>query len=573
MQEISKRHWFYVLVVIVTLISQFLYLPTYLLAAATRAGQEITISGLDSLDARDNQGRPLNTSDWTIWDSENINYHWQIADGLEINAGDYAMVNLPAGTTFQQHYKVAITDPNGVVVGTFSGRPGESSGQIIFNDYYSTHTEERYGDLNFTIKGTKNGEEPPITGDDLYILKAGWALDDLNEAGYHTKAQWQILLNSQGDTLNNVMVIDTLDTSNQTLDVDTIRVEYHDSNQPVPKENYTIETDGVTLKLTWHGPLTEAVNILYTTTITDEEYLTAGKDISLKNTASITATKPGDGDGEETNIDQNTENSTSSAQVDLGAKGNANGQVGVTTITGQKSWADADNQDGLRPTQITVELYANAVKIDSQVVTAANDWQYVFNNLPKYQQGQLINYAIKEAQVPAGYQSVISGTNLTNVHVPELITIAGTKTWQDQHDQAGKRPAEIEVKLLADGELITSRKVDATTNWQYQFTGLPKYRAGQLIKYEISETAVPNYQTTVVGYDLVNTLIESSSGKGSATNRSTPTQIHQKTPGQRQKTLPQTGEAIVHFWRTYAVLLLALSATTLLSRAFKRSSK
>ena len=206
MQEISKRHWFYVLVVIVTLISQFLYLPTYLLA----------------------------------------------------------------GTTFQQQYKVAITDPNGVVVGTFSGRPGESSGQIIFNDYYSTHTEERYGDLNFTIKGTKNGEEPPITGDDLYILKAGWALDDLNEAGYHTKAQWQILLNSQGDTLNNVMVIDTLDTSNQTLDVDTIRVEYHDSNQPVPKENYTIETDGVTLKLTWHGPLTEAVNILYTTTITDE---------------------------------------------------------------------------------------------------------------------------------------------------------------------------------------------------------------------------------------------------------------------------------------------------------------
>lgn len=509
MQEISKRHWFYVLVVIVTLISQFLYLPTYLLA----------------------------------------------------------------GTTFQQHYKVAITDPNGVVVGTFSGRPGESSGQIIFNDYYSTHTEERYGDLNFTIKGTKNGEEPPITGDDLYILKAGWALDDLNEAGYHTKAQWQILLNSQGDTLNNVMVIDTLDTSNQTLDVDTIRVEYHDSNQPVPKENYTIETDGVTLKLTWHGPLTEAVNILYTTTITDEEYLTAGKDISLKNTASITATKPGDGDGEETNIDQNTENSTSSAQVDLGAKGNANGQVGVTTITGQKSWADADNQDGLRPTQITVELYANAVKIDSQVVTAANDWRYVFNNLPKYQQGQLINYAIKEAQVPAGYQSVISGTNLTNVHVPELITIAETKTWQDQHDQAGKRPAEIEVKLLADGELITSRKVDATTNWQYQFTGLPKYRAGQLIKYEISETSVPNYQTTVVGYDLVNTLIESSSGKGSATNRSTPMQVHQKTPGQRQKTLPQTGEAIVHFWRTYAVLLLTLSATTLLSRAFKRSSK
>lgn len=357
MQEISKRHWLYVLVVMVTLISQFLYLPTYFLSAATRAGQEVNVSGLGSLDAKDSQGQPIDASDWTIWNSESINYHWQIADGLAINDGDYATLNLPAGTTFQQNYRIDITDPDGVVVGTFVGRQGESSGQIVFNDYYSTHTEDRYGDLNFTIKGSKDGEEPPIEGDDLYILKAGWALDDLNEAGYHTKAQWQILINSQGDTLNNVTVIDTLDTSNQTLDLDSIRVEYHGSNQPVPKENYTIETDGETLKLVWHGPMTEAVNILYTTTITDEDYLTSGKDISLKNTASITATRPGDGDGEETNIDQNTENSTSSAQVDLGAKGNANGQVGVTTISGQKSWADADNQDGLRPAKIVVGLY------------------------------------------------------------------------------------------------------------------------------------------------------------------------------------------------------------------------
>ncbi|WP_225419648.1 Cna B-type domain-containing protein [Lapidilactobacillus wuchangensis] len=572
MQEISKRHWFYVLVVMVTLISQFLYLPTYFLSAATRAGQEITVDGLGSLDAKDSQGRPIDASDWTIWNSENINYHWQIADGLAINDGDYATLNLPAGTAFQQNYQVEITDPDGNVVGTFIGRQGESSGQIVFNDYYSTHTEERHGDLNFTIKGTKAGEEPPIDGDDLYILKAGWALDELNEAGYHTKAQWQILINSQGDTLNNVTVIDTLDTSNQTLDLDSIRVEYQGSNQPVPPENYTIETDGETLKLVWHGPMTEAVNIFYTTTITDEDYLTAGKDISLKNTASITATRPGTGDGEETNIDQNTENSTSSAQVDLGAKGNANGQVGVTTISGQKSWADADDQDGLRPDKIVVELYANQVKVDAQVVTATNNWQYRFSNKPKYSQGQLINYTVKEAQVPAGYQSVISGTNITNVHVPELITIAGTKTWQDQADAAGKRPTKIEVQLLANGELIKSQMVNATENWQYQFTGLPKYQAGQQIKYEIAETAVPDYQTTVNGYDLVNTLVDSG-GKGNLIKQPPVNQKPEKPATKQQPLLPQTGETIQRFMSTYAILLLALGATTLLSRYLKRRSR
>ncbi len=73
----------------------------------------------------------------------------------------------------------------------------------------------------------------------------------------------------------------------------------------------------------------------------------------------------------------------------------------LTSITGTKTWKDADNQDGKRPESITVNLFADGTKLKSQSVSADADgnWSYSFTDLPKYANGQEITYTVTEDAV------------------------------------------------------------------------------------------------------------------------------------------------------------------------------
>src|SRR5699024_11214587 len=66
----------------------------------------------------------------------------------------------------------------------------------------------------------------------------------------------------------------------------------------------------------------------------------------------------------------------------------------MINLSGTKTWVDADNQDGKRPESITVRLLANGEEIDHVDVTAEDEWQYSFTNLPKFQNGEEITYTI-----------------------------------------------------------------------------------------------------------------------------------------------------------------------------------
>ena len=175
----------------------------------------------------------------------------------------------------------------------------------------------------------------------------------------------------------------------------------------------------------------------------------------------------------------------------------------TTEISGTKTWDDKDNQDGKRPNSITVKLLADGEEIASQEVTADTDWKYSFKDLPKYRDGVEISYSIVEEPV-SDYETTISGTDITNTHVPETTEISGTKTWDDNDDQDGKRPTAITVNLLADGVKVDSKKVTAADDWKYEFKDLPKYKAGQEIKYSVTEEAVKDYETKVSGTDITN---------------------------------------------------------------------
>ncbi len=176
----------------------------------------------------------------------------------------------------------------------------------------------------------------------------------------------------------------------------------------------------------------------------------------------------------------------------------------VINLSGTKTWDDNNNQDGIRPESIVVHLLANGVDTgQTKEVSQTDNWTYQFENLPKYQNGQEIVYTVSEDSV-GGYETIISGFNITNSHTPETTEVSGTKTWNDNDDQDGKRPDSITVNLLANGTKVTSQEVTADTNWTYTFSNLAKYANGSAITYTVTEDSVDNYTTTINGYDITN---------------------------------------------------------------------
>ena len=86
-------------------------------------------------------------------------------------------------------------------------------------------------------------------------------------------------------------------------------------------------------------------------------------------------------------------------------------------VSGTKTWKDNNNQDGIRPSSITVNLLANGRQVASKTVSASDNWQYSFDNLAAYANGQKITYTVTEDAV-AGYTSTVDGYNITNTHNP-----------------------------------------------------------------------------------------------------------------------------------------------------------
>ena len=176
-----------------------------------------------------------------------------------------------------------------------------------------------------------------------------------------------------------------------------------------------------------------------------------------------------------------------------------------------KTWSDSNNQDGKRPSSVTVHLYANGKDTGkSQVLSADNNWTCnwtaTYDDLsPVDSKGAPIIYTFVEDEVPGYTLSVskkevdgVSKYTLTNKHTPEKTSLSVSKKWDDGDNAAGARPDSITLKLYRDGELYKTQKVtpDASGAWSYTFTGLDKYKNGVEINYSVEEELVPGYIAT-----------------------------------------------------------------------------
>ncbi len=184
-----------------------------------------------------------------------------------------------------------------------------------------------------------------------------------------------------------------------------------------------------------------------------------------------------------------------------------------------KVWNDNNNQDGLRPESITVELLADGASTGKQcVLNETNLWKGSFQNVPD--DGK--TYTLKEVSV-AGYSTAITGNasdgfTITNNHTPSKINISVTEVWNDKDNQDGKRPDSVRVRLLADGA-YTGTFIDITkaASWKGSFTGLDEYKGGKKIVYTIEQDPIgEGYTTEITG---------SAAGGFTVKNTRTPSKI------------------------------------------------
>lgn len=182
-----------------------------------------------------------------------------------------------------------------------------------------------------------------------------------------------------------------------------------------------------------------------------------------------------------------------------------------TQVSVKKAWKDENNQDGKRPTSVTVKLLADGQDTGKTLeLTEANGWAGSFKDLDADKGGTPIQYTVVEVTV-AGYTSKVtgdaaSGFTITNSYSPETVDVKATKNWDDANNQDGKRPTKITINLLADGEKVASKEVQAAADgtWTATFEKLAKYKAGKEIKYTVTEEAVAEYEATITDFTITN---------------------------------------------------------------------
>ena len=204
----------------------------------------------------------------------------------------------------------------------------------------------------------------------------------------------------------------------------------------------------------------------------------------------------------------------------------------VTSVNVNKVWNDNDNQDGIRPEEIIVELLKNEQETGNRVtLNAENNWTDTFVNLPVYEDGEKITYTVKEITVN-GYavniaQNSENNFTITNTHTPGTTSVTVNKVWDDKDNQDGLRPDSIQVQLIGtiedeNGESITvvneTMPITEENGWIGTFNDLPVKEDGKEIIYTVREiTQIEGYTTeiteTTASTDETETTTEAYAAK------------------------------------------------------------
>ena len=236
------------------------------------------------------------------------------------------------------------------------------------------------------------------------------------------------------------------------------------------------------------------------------------------------------------------------SELDIKVSHNRNTKSVPVTV----EWADTQNNDNIRPSTVILQLYADGKKMEGAAYQhilsgdkTADTWNYTFENLPVYRDGEegkeiLYTASVEEAVKDSIYGTYISmangqeeevvrytasymdanGNTTANLadsakayvkltHSTDQGTVYLYASWHDDQNRDGKRPSSIQVDLhkQIDGVKTFVKTYTVTAgndnSWTYKITNLPLSEGGKQITYlaDVSDDFRSNLKDTY-GYTV-----------------------------------------------------------------------
>ncbi len=183
---------------------------------------------------------------------------------------------------------------------------------------------------------------------------------------------------------------------------------------------------------------------------------------------------------------------------------NITNSIKLKDIEVTKIWEDNNNKANKRPSSIILQIYNGERLITEAEVNEESEWKHTFTNLQKYREdGSEIEYRVDEKSFATEkfYIKEIVGNVITNRFVvPEdTIDFGVMKIWEDNNDEAGKRPAGLDIKIMnSKGELV--KNVGLMSPIWYNSYKLPKYdELGNEEKYFMIEEVDSKFYIRISG--------------------------------------------------------------------------
>ena len=179
----------------------------------------------------------------------------------------------------------------------------------------------------------------------------------------------------------------------------------------------------------------------------------------------------------------------------------------------EKIWVDFDDQFGLRPDSIMVQLLQNGLPFgDPIALNEGNLWQHLITDLPMTDMsGDAFAYTFAEITSVPGYTTTYSEDMLAITNTLDTVDVPVEKIWADFDNQYGLRPDSISIQLLQNG-LAFGAPIDLSEGnlWQHTFENLPMTDLfGEDYTYTVSEVTAASGYTTSASEDsltITNTL-------------------------------------------------------------------